>query len=173
MPYISAELVTETWQRVGALSPREAERRQRQAGHFQEQVVGFVIGYLAEDRPDVIGLGLYVMLVILEMFQAAPGIRIRKVRVREITDRWAHNRKLATKLSGRGRLDPAAAAVGELSHEPHVFRYLLEAIGEDNQEDPVPLTNDEYWHLAAVLKTVLDVVHGACRRGPRRGTRHN
>jgi len=169
MVHISAELVTETWQRAGALSPGAAERLQRQAGRFQEQVVGFVIGSLAEDRPDVIGLGLYVMLVIVEMFRSAPGIRIRKVRAREISDRWAYNRKLSVKLAVRGRLDPAAPAVAELSTEPHVFRYLPEAIGEENQEDPVPLTNAEYWHLVAVLKTVLDTVHDACRPGSRRG----
>jgi hypothetical protein len=41
--------------------------------------------------------------------------------------------------------------------------YILRALAEvsDDAEDPVQLSDDEFWHLVVVLKTFTDALHDA------------
>jgi len=107
------------------------------------------------------GLGLYVMIVVLEMFRAAPVRTIKKVRDRDILRHWHANRDLIDNL--RASEAGVSTLPGKLpSVEPAVLDYILDAL-HDETEDLMLVTEDERWHLLAVLKTVMDALHGACR----------
>ena len=58
--------------------------------------------------------------------------------------------------------DPRAAILTEAasSSEPAVLRYILDALTEED-DDPVELSDEEFWHILRVLKTVVDCLHGA------------
>lgn len=54
---------------------------------------------------------------------------------------------------------PSDAASLEIdTAEPHVMRYVVDALTEEPDEDPA-LTVEEFWHLFAVLKTVVETLH--------------
>jgi hypothetical protein len=60
------------------------------------------------------------------------------------------------------------AAFQQVSGEPEVMRYVVEAVIEagDDPEDPVELTEEDQGMLFLVLKTVVDVLQQA--GGPKR-----
>jgi hypothetical protein len=160
---VQPELVEATWRRVGALGPSAALKLQQDSGKVQPEIVGFVIGFTNHLRPDAIGLALYVMLVVLEMFRADRGRRLSKVREAVITRHWEANRQWASEVRATGLSVESLGDTVAPTTEPHVFRYIVEALTEENQDDPVSLSDEEAWQLVAVLKTVAESLHDARR----------
>lgn len=162
-PVVSPELVDATWRRVATLSPSEALGVQQRSGKLQPEIVGFVIGFTSDLRPDAVGLALYVMLVVVELFRTAPVRKLVKVRDSTISRHWTANAGLVREARGRDPNPTSAATLARDVSEPHVFHYVIEALTEENPDDPVALSADEAWHLIAVLKTVVDSLHDGCR----------
>ena len=161
--YVQPDLVQATWQRVGALSPAAVLQLQNGAGKLQPEIVGFVIGFTAELRPDAVGLALYVMLVVLEMFRVAPVRKVVKVRDSTISRHWHANRQLLQALRDTGGTIVALPEAIPATVERNVLRYVVEALTEGDPEGGLTLSDDEAWHLAAVLKTAVDALHDGCR----------
>jgi hypothetical protein len=42
---------------------------------------------------------------------------------------------------------------------PAEIRYVFAALTDDDPSDAVRLTDEEFWHLLAVLKTVVETLH--------------
>jgi len=53
-----------------------------------------------------------------------------------------------------------------LEAQPHVLRYLMEAILEPDEEDDIELTHEEEGLLFVVLKNAIDLLEAASPRGP-------
>ena len=45
--------------------------------------------------------------------------------------------------------------------EPAVVQYVIDALTEDNEDDPIALIEDDFWHILQVLKTAADCMHDA------------
>lgn len=158
---IQPELVESTWQHVGALESRAVLKIQQQAGKFQPEVVGFVLGFTSELRGEAMGIALYAMLVVLEMFRAAPVRKIVKVKDSTILRHWRENQRILSTTSESGA--PALAAVAASSTEPYVVQYIVEALTDREQEDRPLLTDTEIRYVLSILKTASDSLHDACR----------
>ncbi|MBA3345013.1 MAG: hypothetical protein H0T44_06880 [Gemmatimonadales bacterium] len=102
---VSAELVEQAWRRIGALDASEALKLQNRSGKFQPELVGFVLGFTSKISPEAMGIALYAMLALFEMFQRAPGTTFRKVKDATIMRLWTNNR-LAARRSGAHPGDP-------------------------------------------------------------------
>ena len=48
----------------------------------------------------------------------------------------------------------------DLTTEPAVMQYVVDALCEEDEE-PVELSTEEFWHILRVLKTVADCLHDA------------
>jgi len=46
----------------------------------------------------------------------------------------------------------------QLAGQPYVMKYVVEAIMEDSEEDPVELTEEDIGYLFLLLKTVVDLL---------------
>jgi hypothetical protein len=154
---VSEELMEQTWRRMGGISRAEALRLQKACGKEQEELTGFVIGYTASLSPEAVGLALYAHVVIAEAFRRT-GAKFRTIKPGKIMRTWAQAKELVASLEPLGR--PPADQHAQATSEPAVFRYILGAMDPD-QEAPVELTDDEFWHMLCVLKTVSDCLHDA------------
>lgn len=76
---VSPELVEQAWRRIGALDASEALKLQNRSGKFQPELVGFVLGFTHHLSPEGMGIALYAMAVLFEMFQRAPATQFAKV----------------------------------------------------------------------------------------------
>ena len=160
---VDPEFVEGTWLRVGAAAPRDMLKLQKQVGKCQPEVAGFVIGFTSELSPEAAGLALYVMVVVHEIFRSAPIKQVKKVKDSSIIRHW-HLSQQALPLFLEQAAGPSALTeFVASSSEPAVMQYVVDALTELDQEDPVPLDPEELGHLLAVLRTVVESLHQACR----------
>lgn len=161
MDEISEEIVTGTWQEAAALSPAQARREMTRAGQEQPELLAFVLGSVYDCRAPAQELAVYLYFVIHRIFQNAAKARLRPIREAAIEKRVEENEgRLARLEAAHPRFQERAAAL-ELSPQPFVVQYLVDAIMESSEgEDPVELSEEEMGILFLVLKTVIDLLHG-------------
>jgi len=156
---VSEELMNATWQKVGASSGAQALELQKKCGREQEELAAFVVAFTSQLSPSAAGLALYAYIVVAEAFRQS-GAKFRKVKPGRITRAWEETEGPITALMGAGR--PDSQAIPESVAERAVLRYILDALSPD-QDEPVELSDEEYWHILRVLMTVSNCLHGAHR----------
>lgn len=157
---ISAELMEATWQHVGASSAARILALQKECGKHQQELSGFVIEYTAALSPEAIGLALYAYVVIFQAFRHN-GAVLRKIRDARILRQWEVTGQVIAELRTTGKRLESMPSV-ECS-EPTVLAYIADALSED-QEDAVPLTDEEYWHIVRVLLTATECLHQGAQK---------
>ena len=92
------------------------------------------------------------------MFQVH-HVKMRKARERVVIRQWeaARDRVDALRAAGLGREELGQSAVE--TTEPYVMRYVLEAFTERADDDPIDISDEERWHMVAVLMTVVETLH--------------
>jgi hypothetical protein len=161
-PIVDPQLMEATWQAVGAMSEAEALRKQRLCRKEQEELTGFVLAFTSELPPEALGLALYVHVVIMEAFRRS-GARFRRLKPAKIESAWKANCAFVNDLKAAGYSRAPFQLKAELTSEPAVMQYVIDALTEEGVDDPVPLSDPELWHILQVLKTVSDCMHSACR----------
>lgn len=161
--FVDAALVEQTWQRLGALPPSEMLKLQRQCGKLQPDLTAFVLAFTSALSPEAVGLGLYVMIVVLAMFRdACPG-KQRKASERLILRIWRESEAAVTdSLDAPPGSDPLQQLLGT-SSEPAILESVFDAFTDMEQEEPVALTREEVERLLAVMRTFIETLHQVCR----------
>ena len=157
---MSAELVEETWRSVGAMSDNEIRRKQALCGKEQEELTGFVLAFTSEVAPEALGLVLYVHLVVIEAFRRT-GAQFRKLKPTRIQGTWRDNFGFINDLKAAGYTRAPFQLAPGLTSEPAVMQYVVDALTEESDDDPVDLSEDDFWRILQVLKTVTDCMHFA------------
>jgi hypothetical protein len=156
--YIPADVVEATWQRIGAFEPEAMAALQKRSGSFQPQLSGFVLGFSSDLRPDALGLTLYAAAVVYEMFRVH-HVKLRKARERVVVRQWETARDLAAELREMGVTREGLLRANVKTTEPFALRYVIEALTERTEDDPIDINDDEFWQIFVVLKTVIETLH--------------
>jgi hypothetical protein len=159
---VSAQLMEETWRAVGALSEREIRRRQRLCGEEQEELTGLVLGFTSNLPEEALGLALYAHFVVVEAFRRS-GAAFLKIARGKIERAWKDNFGFINDLRAAGYTRSPFQLREDMSSEPAAMQYVIDALTEENKDDPVPLTDQDFWRVLQVLKTVTDCMHEASR----------
>lgn len=157
---MSAQLVEETWRAVGAMSDGEIRRRQALCGKEQQELTGFVLAFTSELPPEALGLALYVHLVVIEAFRSS-GAQFRKLKPTRIEAKWRDNFGFVNDLKAAGHTCAPFRLGPELASEPAVMQYVIDALTEESEDDPVSLEEEDFWRVVQVMKTVADCMHSA------------
>ncbi len=163
-PLVSAQVMEETWRAVGAMSDAEIRRKQGLCGKEQEELTGFVLAFTSELPSEALGLALYAHFVVIEAFRRS-GARFRKLKPTKIENTWRDNFGFINDLKAAGHTYAPFQLKPELAPEPAVMQYVIDALTEENEDDPVSLSDDDFWRILQVLKTVADCMHFARRTG--------
>lgn len=160
---IDAATVEATWRRISAFTDAEARRETERVGREQPDLLAFVVTFTEELSPAAQQLGIYLFHVVLAIFRAAAGRRVTRVKAGAIERQWTKTSEELERLEGAHERFVEKAALQQVSDEPEVMRYFVEAIMEagDDPDDPVDLTEEDEGMLFLVLKTVVDVLHQA------------
>src|SRR5258705_13490046 len=126
--FVSADLVEQAWRRVGALDAPEVLRLQNRSGKFQPELVGFVLGFTSKMSPEAMGIALYAMLVVFEMFQRAPATSFGKVKDAAIMRLWTSNRQLSAELLANAFDRDLMTEFVTGSAEPAALQYVVDAL---------------------------------------------
>ena len=159
-PLVDAQLMEETWRAVGAMSDAEIRTRQGLCGKEQQELTGFVLAYTSDLPSEALGLALYAHFVVVEAFRRS-GARFRKLKPARIENTWKDNFGFVNDLKAAGHSRAPFQLKTELASEPAVMQYVIDALTEENEDDPVALTDEDFWRILQVLKTVADCMHFA------------
>ncbi len=163
MSEIPAAVVEATWKDVASFSDSRGRRETARAQREQPDLLAFMLATTEHLSPPVYALGFYVFMVVWQIFRRSTSTRIPRIKGAAIERQLQQNTQLVSGPEG-GRvrfLERALAA--QVSLQPAVFGYMVEAIMEapDDPDDPVELTEDETGTLCFVLKTVIEVLNDA------------
>ena len=161
---ISSKLMEDAWSSVAQMSPDELQQRQTLCGNEQEALADFAMAFLGELSSDAAGVGLYTHVVLMEAFRRT-NARFRTIEPGTIEKTWNDNLTFVEGLvqAGIGRR-PFKLEAGRF-WEPAALQYAVDALTEDDEEDPVEIDDDEFRQALRVLKTVIDCMHDAHHTG--------
>ena len=159
---ISPELMEETWKSVAQMSADQLQRRQALCGEEQEELTGFALAFLADLSPDAGGVGLYAHVVLMEAFRRT-NARFRKLSAAKIERAWEANLDFVEELKRAVKGRQPFQVQADKYPEPAALQYAVDALTEVDEEDPVDIADDEFWHVLRLLKTIVDCMHDAQR----------
>jgi hypothetical protein len=158
MELIPEEIVEKTWQEVAGFSPIRANKEIMKIGNDQPELLAFITASTEEMGQEVKELGIYMFFVVYRMFQKRQG-KIKRISSEEIIKCHEHNETLLERLEGAHEKFVDRAARIQISKQPHVMKYVIDALmeGEDGG-DAIELTDEHKGFLFLLLKTVIDVL---------------
>ncbi len=164
MAKVPEQVVESTWRRVGAMAPASTRRAMQGAGSRQPALLAYVLAATSESRRAVQELAVYLYYVVLQMFESAGARRVKQVSPAALERHASRNEKVLVDLeSAHPRMMERVGQV-EVSRQPHVMRYVCEALFEEAEADfDIKLTDDESGLVFLVLKTAVDVLDEAGR----------
>ena len=159
MSEIPEEFVTRTWRAMAEISSAQARKEMARAGREQPELLAFILGSIMDSRSEVQELGVYLYFVIHTMFKHSTEQDFRPITAEGIERRLSHNEELLDRLVAAHPKFRARAPHLESGPQPHVTKYLVDAILEaPDAGDPVRLTEEESRTLYLALKTAIDLL---------------
>jgi hypothetical protein len=165
---ISSEVVTQTWQRMSQTSVHRAPELVEQMNDEQPVVLGYLL-YLEElpfneyERELIFYIGMVVWQIMEQSDRQLYRVTRRKMRKAEESN---IDRLEQLTSSSEGEMIEATQHLINTHPEPEVLRYVVEAIMEEDEEEPG--FRDENKGLAFIhLKILLDAFVGSLADRPR------
>ena len=159
MELISEELAEKTWQEVAGFDPEEANKEMMRISKSQPYLMAFMIEFSQDLDEDVKGLATYMFAVVYRMFKKSARKRLKRISVEQIIECYDSNEKLMESLDGAHERFFDRIARVQLSRQPYVMKYVVDTLMEvPEDEEPVPLTEDDVGYLFLLLKSVVDAL---------------
>ena len=159
MELISEELAEKTWQEVAGFDPEEANKEMMRISKSQPYLMAFMIEFSQDLDEDVKGLAIYMFAVVYRMFKKSARKRLKRISVEQIIECYDSNEKLMENLDGAHERFFDRIARVQLSRQPYVMKYVVDTLMETPEdEEPVPITEDDVGYLFLLLKSVVDAL---------------
>jgi hypothetical protein len=157
MEPISEKFVEKTWQEVAGFSTNRAIKEMQKMGKNQPDLLAFLMALIEDMDPEVRELAIYIAFVVYRIFEGSQN-KIKKITSKEIIDCYEYNEDLIGKLEGADEKFIDRIARIQISKQPYVMKYVVEALMESSEEgDDVVLTDEDSGFLFLLLKTVVDL----------------
>lgn len=158
MDPLSEGFVEKTWRQIAEFTPEKANKEMIAMGKNQADLLAFLMAYTEDLRQEVKELSIYIAFVVYKMFLDSSGGKIPRISAKEIMARYDENTRLIESLEeAHGKFIDKIASV-QVSKQPYVMKYVLEALLEDAEEDGIDLTEEDIGSLFILLKTEIDVL---------------
>lgn len=157
---LSEDLVEETWQEFSDFSAEEGDKEVKRVAKLQPGLLAFIIEMTEELDEDAQELSVFMFFVIHRIFEKGYGKKIRKVTDKEIMICHKENQNMLEGLTGADEKTWEEMVNAQVSGQPYVFQYLVEALFEEPEEGEEPdfLSEEDKSILFMTLKTVIDVL---------------
>ncbi|RMH23361.1 MAG: hypothetical protein D6696_00760 [Acidobacteria bacterium] len=155
---ISEEIVEQCWREAATLPPRRARNEMTRIARRQPHLLTFVTLTTQELSRDANELAVYLFFVVYRMFEKAATGTIQRVASDRIIERFEENEAAVQQLEGAHDRFFQRAAQLQAASQPWVVQYIVDALLEPDEENPVELDAFEVGILYLILKTVVDVL---------------
>jgi len=158
MEPISEKFVEKTWQEVAGYSPNRASKEMQKMGKNQPDLLAFLMALTEDLDPEVRELAIYIAFVVYRIFEGSRN-KIKKITSKEIMDCYEYNEDLMARLEGAHEKFIDRIARIQISKQPYVMKYVVDALIEGSEEeDGIELTDEDKGFLFLLLKTVVDLL---------------
>jgi hypothetical protein len=157
MDTLSEEFVEKTWQKVAEFTPDRANKEMLAMGKNQPDLLAFLIAYTDDLQQEVKELAIYIAFVVYKMFLDSSG-KIPRISSKEIMARYNENTRFVESLEGAHEKFMDKVASVQVSKQPYVMKYVLEALMEDSEEHGIDLTEESTGSLFILFKTEIEVL---------------
>jgi hypothetical protein len=157
MDILSEEFVEKTWQKVAEFTPERANKDMQAMGKNQPELLAFLMAYTDDLQQEAKELAIYIAFVVYKMFLDSSG-KIPKISAKEIMSGYDENTRFVESLEGADEKFIDRIAGVQVSKQPYVMRYVLEALMEDAEEDGIDLTEEDIGTLFILFKTEIEVL---------------
>jgi hypothetical protein len=158
MEPISEKFVEKTWQEVAGYSLNRASKEMQKMGKNQPDLLAFLMALTEDLDPEVRELAIYIAFVVYRIFEGSQN-KIKKITSKEIMDCYEYNEDLMARLEGAHEKFIDRIARIQISKQPYVMKYVVDALIEGSEEgDGIDLTDEDKGFLFLLLKTVVDLL---------------
>jgi hypothetical protein len=158
MNIIPEEIVEKTRREIAGFSPVRANKEMMKIGNSQPELLAFVTELTEEMDLEVKELGIYMFFVVYRMFEKTQG-KIKRISSEQIIECHEHNESSMERLERAHEKLLDRAAHIQISKQPFVTKYVVDALMEQEEgEDAIELTDEDKGFLFLLLKTVIDVL---------------
>jgi len=155
---ISEKFVEKTWQEVAGYSPNRANKEMQKMGKNQPDLLAFLMALTEDLDPEVRELAIYIAFVVYRIFEGSQN-KLKKITSKGIMDCYEYNEDLMGRLEGAHEKFIDRIARIQISKQPYVMKYVVDALIEESEEgDGVELTDEDKGFLFLLLKTVVDLL---------------
>ena len=151
MDLLSEGFVEKIWQQAAKFTPDRANKEMLAMGKNQPDLLAFLMAYTDDLQQEVKELAIYIAFVVYKMFLDSSG-KIPRISSKEIMARYNENTRLIESLEGAHEKFIDRIASVQVSKQPYVMKYVLEALMEDAEEDGIDLTEERYWFAFHTFK---------------------
>ncbi len=164
---ITEQIVEETWQEVAEWPEDKATEEMVALAGRQPHLLAFVTGHAEEMSEDGAELAVYLFFNVVRMFEKGAG-ELTRIPADAILKRFEANEKLLAGLTEAHPKFFEQVARASIDRQPHVMGYVVEAILEEPEDEPLDIEEDDYGTVFLLLLTVVDVLDE--RAGKKRGS---
>ena len=167
MTAIEASAVDAAWEEVARIPETRIPIEMGKASREQPELLAFILGSTEGMGPGVSELAGFIYFVIWRVFRADRSSRMKPVTAGAIQRRLEQNEQELMSLDGTDPRQIDEAVITRLTRQPAVFRYVIEAIAEaeEDENEPVAMSPEEKGSLILLLKTAIDTLDEARERG--------
>jgi hypothetical protein len=160
---IESAAVDTAWQSACRIPESRIPVEMGKAGREQPELLAFILGSTEGMGPGVSELAGFIYFVIWRAFRAERATRARPVTAGAIQRMLERNEQELMSLDGTDPQQIDEAALERLTRQPAVFRYVIEAIAEaeEDENQPVSMSPEEKGSLILLLKTAIDALDEA------------
>jgi hypothetical protein len=115
------------------------------------------MAYTDDLQQEVRELAIYIAFVVYKMFLDSSG-KIPRISSKKIMARYDENILLMESLEGAHEKFVDRIARVQVSNQPYVMKYVLEALMEDAEEDGIDLSEEDIGSLFLLFKTEIEVL---------------
>src|SRR4030042_5457418 len=150
MEPISEKFVEKTWQEVAGFSTNRAIKEMQKMGKNQPDLLAFLMALIEDMDPEVRELAIYIAFVVYRIFEGSQN-KIKKITSKEIIDCYENKEDLMGKLEEADEKFIDRIARIQISKQPYVMKYVVEALMESSEEDDVDLSDEDKGFLFLLL----------------------
>jgi hypothetical protein len=157
MDLLSEGFVDKTWKQVAELTPDRTNKEMLAMGKNQPDLLAFLMAYMDDLQQEVKELAIYIAFVVYKMFLDSSG-KIPRISSKEIMARYNENTRFMESLEGAHEKFIDRVASVQVSKQPYVMKYVLEALMEDAEKDGINLSEEDIGLLFILFKTEIEVL---------------
>jgi hypothetical protein len=173
MQTIPEKLVEETWKEFAGFSPMRIQKETTKVNKNQPNLLAFMVEFTQDLDQEVKGLAIYMFYVVCRMFQKSSKKSLKRISPEEVINCYEKTERFIESLEGAHERFLERIAETQLSGQPYVMKYVVEALMEaPEEEDPVALSEEDTGYLFLLLKTVVDLLDKTMKSSLKKSSRY-